>query len=410
MSDVVITGAGMVSSLGQDVETFWSGLLAAEVAIHEAPWADDEHFAWWSGVRDFEPERWVPPRVASGSDLFALFALAAADQALRQADLPELDARRTGIAIGTSMGGTNALLKAQHQLETGGPDAVDPKTMIKIWPNMAAGQIGMRYGLHGPSLTFCTACAASLDAIGAAGEWIRAGRADVVIAGGTEGGFGPREGAFVPSVFYSQAGYGVSGTGRERLRASMPFDVDRNGIVVGEGAAVVIVESREHALRRGAPILGTIEGYASLADSYHPSSPEPSGEWEAEAMAAALADAGLAASDVDAVVAHGTSTPKGDSAEIRAINRVYSDGAVKVTSIKGNLGHPSGAAGSQGVVAALGALREGQLPPTAGTSRVDPEAQFEVVTGKPAPITSGHVQINAFGFGGQNASLVLGRD
>ncbi|MCT2583536.1 beta-ketoacyl-[acyl-carrier-protein] synthase family protein [Actinophytocola gossypii] len=413
MSEVVVTGAGVVSALGHDVPSFLAGLRAGEVAIHEAPWADKEHFAWWSGVHDFDPAAWVEPSVESGSDLFALFAVAAAEQALRQAGLDTLDPRRTGVAVGTSMGGTRALLKAQHQLETAGPDAVDRKTMIRIWPNMAAAQLTMRHGLHGPSLTFCTACASSLDAIGSAADLIRAGRADVVLAGGAEGGFGLPDGRpdgdFVPAVFHSQAGYGVTNGGAERLRASIPFDVDRRGIVVGEGSGMLVLERRAHAEARGATILGTVTGYASLADAYHPSSPDPTGRWEAETMSQALDAAGLAPSDVDAVIAHGTSTPKGDTAEIRAINEVH-PGQVKVTSIKGNLGHPGGAAGSLSVVAALGALADGELPHTAGTSTVDPEAEFEVVTGRPGAISGGYVQVNAFGFGGQNASLVLGRD
>jgi 3-oxoacyl-[acyl-carrier-protein] synthase II len=350
--------------------------------------------------------------VVSGSDQFTLFTLAAAGQALAEAGLTELDPRRTGVAMGTSMGGTGALQKAQYQLQTAGPEAVDRKTMIKIWPNMAAAQVAMRYQLHGPSLTFCTACASSIDAIGAAAGLIRAGRADVVIAGGTEGGYGRPDGSpdgdFVPAVFYSHAGYGLTGGTRDRLRASIPFDVDRSGIVVGEGCAMVVLESREHAERRGAAVLGTVDGYASLADSYHPSSPEPGGIWEAEVMRQALADASLEPSAVEAIVAHGTSTPKGDSAEIRAINDVYQGVPVVVTSIKGNLGHPSGAAGGQAVVAGLCALRDHKLPHTAGTTRVDPEARFEVVTSAPAGIRAGHIQVNAFGFGGQNASLVLG--
>ncbi len=412
MSEVVVTGSGVVSALGHDVPTFWSGLCAGDVAIHEAPWADDDHFAWWSGVHDFDPREWVEPTVASGSDLFALFALAATDQALRQASFDELDPRRTAVVMGTSMGGTRALLQAQHQLETGGPDAVDRKTMIKIWPNMAAAQIAMRYRLHGPSLTFCTACASSLDAIGSAADLIRAGRADVALAGGTEGGFGrpdgQRDGSFVPAVFYSQAGYGVTAAAGDRLRASIPFDVERRGIVVGEGCGVVVLERREHALRRGAKILGSLEGYASLADSHHPSSPDPSGAWEAESMARALDDAGLSPSDVGAIIAHGTSTPKGDSAEIRAVNSVYEGRTVKVTSIKGNIGHPGGAAGALSVVAALRGLQDQTLPHTAGTATVDPEAEFEVVTERPARLQTSYVQVNAFGFGGQNASLVLG--
>lgn len=412
MSDVVVTGVGVVSALGHDEPSFVTGLRAGDVAVHAAPWADDDHFAWWSGVHDFDPAAWAEPAVVAGSDLFTLFALAACAQALRQAGLSTLDPRRTGVTLGTSMGGTRALLKAQHQLETGGPDAVDRKTMIRIWPNMAAAQLAMRHRLHGPTLTFCTACASSLDAIGAAADLIRTGRADVVLTGGAEGGYGlpdgSPDGAFVPAVFHSQAGYGVTNGRASRLRASIPFDVARSGIVVGEGSAMLVLESREHAAARGAEVLGTVDGYATLADAHHPSSPDPSGEWEAETMRQALAFAGLRSSDVDAVVAHGTSTPKGDSAEIRAINDVYRDSDVKVTSIKGNVGHPGGAAGALSVVAALSAVQKGVLPHTAGTSTVDPEAEFEVVTKAPAAVRSGHLQVNAFGFGGQNASVVLG--
>jgi 3-oxoacyl-[acyl-carrier-protein] synthase II len=176
---------------------------------------------------------------------------------------------------------------------------------------------------------------------------------------------------------------------------------------VGEGAAAVVLESRSHADGRGAPVLGSVSGYASLADSYHPSSPDPAGTWEAEVMTQALTSAGATGSDVGAIIAHGTSTPKGDLAEIRAINDVYRGSAVKVTSIKGNLGHPGGAAGAFSVIAGLCALADGCLPHTAGTKTVDPEADFEVITGRPEPISSGLVQVNAFGFGGQNASLLL---
>lgn len=417
MDGVVITGRGAVSPLGTSVPSMVAGLLSNEVAVRPAPWTDggDGAFAWWTAVHGFQPLDWMDERVEAGTDLFAQFALAAAHQAVSEAGLSVFDPRRTAVVHGTSMGGMRALLKGQHQLERSGSAAIDRKTVIKIWPNMAAAQIAMRYGLHGPQITVCTACASSIDAIGTAARLIAEGRADVAIAGGTEGGFplasGERDGDFVPVNFYCQARFGMESGAPDRLRAILPFDRARAGIVTGEGSAMVVLERAGHARRRGAVALAEVVGYASLADGYHPSSPDPTGEWEAAAMADAICDADIAAGDVGALIAHGTGTPKGDTAEIRAINAVHG-GRVKalpVTSLKGHLGHTGASSGAMGVVAGITALTEGCLPNTAGTSDVDPEADFHVVTGQPIPVDASFVQVNAFGFGGQDSSLVLRR-
>ncbi len=417
MTGVVVTGAGVVSPFGTGTKQFLAGLMSNVVTVAPAPWAteDGEIFGWYCVVPDFEPLDWMDERVAAGTDLFAQFALAAAQQSVTDAGLDTLDARRTAVVHGTSMGGMRALMKAQHESDTRGASSIDRKTLIKIWPNMAASQIAMRWRLHGPSLTICTACASSVDAIGTATRLIESGRADVAIAGGTEGGMplasGRSDGDFVPATFQGQAAYGMTTPQRDPLRASLPFDRDRSGIVTGEGSAMLVLEREEHARARGATVLGRIAGYGSLSDSYHPSSPDPSGRWEAEVMREALDDAGMAPTQVDALVAHATATPKGDTAEIRAVNEVHGqrDAPLPVTSLKGHIGHTGAASGAMGAIVALNALREGMLPNIAGTRDVDPETEFHVVTGEPARIGPAAVQVNAFGFGGQDASLILHR-
>ena len=346
-TEVVITGQGAVSPLGVGAEPMIRGLWANSVAIRPAPWSNSpgNPFAWWAVVPGFDPRDWMDDRVIAGSDLFAQFAVAAAVQAVAAAGLGSLDPLRTAVVHGTSIGGSRALLKAQHSYDTGGAAAVERKTMIQIWPNMAAAQIAMRWGLHGPQLTVCTACASSLDAIGLARSLIRAGQADVAIVGGTEGGLplasGEADGNFVPAMYIGQAAYGMTTSVRDPARASLPFDVHRSGIVTGEGSAALVLESAAHAGARGAPVIAGIAGYASLADAYHPSSPEPDGAWEARAMKLALDNAGIPPEAVSALIAHATATPKGDAAEINAINTVHRarPEPLPVTSIKGHLGH-----------------------------------------------------------------------
>ncbi|HTE61079.1 MAG TPA: beta-ketoacyl-[acyl-carrier-protein] synthase family protein, partial [Solirubrobacteraceae bacterium] len=390
MNRVVITGMGIVSSLGETVDAFLEGMHGNTVAIRPAPWVgDDGTFAWWSVVQDFDPLAWMDPKVAGGTDLFAQFALAAADQAVRDAGLDALDPLRTAVVHGTSMGGMRALLKAQHQLDTEGAATIERKTLIQMWPNMAASQIAMRFGLHGPQMTVCTACASSIDALGTAAQMLSAGRVDVAIVGGTEGGMplasGEADGDFVPATFHGQALYGMTTNQRDPLRASLPFDRDRSGIVNGEGSAMLVLEREDHARARGARVLAELAGYGSLADGHHPSSPEPGGKWEAAAMHQALRDADLRPRDVDALVAHATATPKGDTAEIRAINAVHADrdDPLPVLSLKGHIGHTGAASGAMGAIVAIDAIQRGRLPNVAGTTDVDPEVEFRVVTGAP---------------------------
>lgn len=404
--EVVITGYGVVSTFGWDVDRFYAALAAAEVAIRPVSWMPDGSGIYAAPVEGFRASDWMSERVAEGSDLFAQFALAATTQALAHAGLAEadFDPLRTAVVIGT-MGGTRALQRAQSLYEREGIDAIPLKAQIQVWPNMAAGQIAMRYQLHGPSLTISTACASSLDAVGTATRLIQAGQADVAIAGASEGANSDLD--FVPAIVANRKAFGMLAP------VCRPFDRDRAGIADGDGAGMFMLESRAHAEARGATVHGVVRGYASLADAYHPSSPEPSGQWEALVMRRALEDAALPASlPVAGLYAHATGTPSGDAAEIRAVNAVYGDRdePLPVTSLKGHFGHPAGSAAALNLVAGLTGMARGEVLPTASTRNVDAEARFHVVLDKPHPLDIRALQFNAFGFGGQNASLVVARD
>jgi 3-oxoacyl-[acyl-carrier-protein] synthase II len=413
----VITGAGVVSPLGCSVEEMIDALTSNRIGIGPAPWLrpGEDRVSHYAPVRGFDPARWLTPTVEKGTDLFAQFALAATMQAVEAAGLTELDARRTAVVHGTSMGGMRSLMLAQFEAEQHGIEAIDRKTMIKIWPNMASAQIAMHWELHGTQLTICTACASSLDALGTAQALIGSGQADVALVGATEGGLtradGTADAEFVPASFHCQAFYGMTTVEPDPARASLPFDVARSGIVTGEGSAALIVESADHAQARGAEILAELVGYASLADGYHPSSPDPTGTWEAEAMSQAIDRAGLTPDEVDVLFAHATATPKGDEAEILAINAVHGEreNPIPVTALKGHLGHTGAASGAMSVIAAIHTLRTGIFPNVAGTTDVDPAVRFRVVTGQPLEVSAGVAQINSFGFGGQDASIILRR-
>jgi 3-oxoacyl-[acyl-carrier-protein] synthase II len=238
------------------------GVLSNEITIRPAPWRQRAggHGLWWMTVPGFQPKEWVDGDVLRGTDLFTQFAIACAQQALDEAHLTAPHPRRTAVVHGTSMGAMPTLLRAQHAFDSVGAHAIDRKTIIKFWPNMAAAQIAMRWGLHGPLTTLSSACAASIDAIGTAARLIADGRADVAIAGGTEGGFSvpDAEDDFVPANFLCQAIYGLETPERDRLRAVLPFDRSRSGIATGDGSAMVVIESAEHAAARGADVLAEI--------------------------------------------------------------------------------------------------------------------------------------------------------
>lgn len=414
MRNVAITGLGIISPLGLDVGVHSRRLLNGDLGIKVSKLKVGVGAppALGAAVEGFRARDWIDDKLLDGTDGFARFALAAATQAIDDAGIEQLDPLRTAIVHGTSMGGTRALLEAQHLLETRGPECVPRKTMIKIWPNMAAAQIAMKYDLHGQQITVCTACASSIDAVGTAAQLIADGRADAAITGGTEGGsVDDGEAAeFVPATYHSGNSYGMSSMEPDPRRAALPFDAERRGIVTGEGSAMFFLEREDQARARGAHIYGLVRGYGTVADAYHPSSPEPSGRWEQRAMELALADAEIGPESIDAVVAHATGTPKGDTAEIRALNNLFGGRGLPVTSLKGTIGHTGASAGAMGLLAGIAAMHQGKLAPTMGTTTPDPEIDFDVVLFAAADVRVHALQVNAFGFGGQDASLVVTKD
>ncbi len=413
--DVAITGVGTVCPIGLSADELCDGLLSGSVGIRPAPWADLGAGGLYAAIDDrFDPLQWMDERVVAGTDGNARFALAAAAQALEDAGLApgELDPRRTAVVHGTSMGGHFALSRAQFEFDRAGAGAVDRKTQIKIWTNMAAAQICLAYDLHGVSTTVATACASSLDALGTASMYLAAGRADVVIVGATEGGYvcDPGQDHFAPAVSAAEASYGMRQGDQDPLRALLPFAADRAGIVSGEGSAFFVLERGDSAVERGASIRGWLRGVGSLADAYHPSSPEPEGRWEQEVMEEAHHLAGVGPADIDLLYAHATGTPKGDQAEIKAINRVFGGTSVVVTGIKGHTGHTGAASGAMSLISGLKALETGWVPAVAGTQVPDPDITFDLAVGAPRQMQVHTVQVNSFGFGGQNASAVVSRD
>ena len=407
MKNVTITGQGVISSLGLDLDSFIAGLEGGVIESARSEYAEEAGtknlFA--SRIRNFDPNPWMNERVVNGTDPFAQFAIAAAVQAVENSGIGDLDPLRTAVVMGTSMAGAGSLYDAQDAYNREGFDGVPRKLQLLAWPNMAAGQIALRWALHGPLLTISTACASSIDAIGVAARMIESGQADVAIAGGTD--FGGAKISQLSAVRFGMSPIHVE----DPHMVCRPFDRNRVGIISGEGAGVLILESVEHARRRGATVHGLVSGYASLSDGYHPSSPDPSGDWEVAAMEAAQAEAGLRPQDVGAVVAHGTGTPVGDTAEITALNRVFADKGAEVvaTSIKGNVGHTAGAAGVMGMMAGLNVFKSGALVPTASTTDLDEDIRFAVPLGRPGAVDTNAVQVNGFGFGGQDASIVLSR-
>ena len=411
MENVAITGLGVISPIGQDIETFNENLLAGKVVAKAAPWEEGHENIWMSLIEDFDASAWMEDRVVRNSAPFAHYAIAAAAQAVADAGIDEFDPLRTAVVIGSALGGVDCYADDQERLDDGGPDAISPKFMANSLLNMPAAHIALRFGLHGPQLSIATACASSHDAMGIAARMIESGEIDVAITGGTNC-------AISPLVFFGARNNKMFTPQPDPLKTCRPFNVERFGVMLGEGAGMFVIENAARARKRGANIHGRLRGYATLADGYHPSSPEPEGRWEQRVMELAIETAKLpgGSDDVDAVVAHGTGTPVGDIAELGALNRIYGkrNTPMRVTSPKGNFGHPHGPAGALGLLAGLFGMQQGALMPTAGTydeAELMPEVdKLHAVIKSPAEGRIDTLQVNAFGFGGQNSSLVVTRE
>jgi 3-oxoacyl-[acyl-carrier-protein] synthase II len=407
---VVVTGLGALSPLGNDVASTWEGMRTARsgIAPITAFDASETRTKFAGELKDFDPEDWFERKEARRMDRFVQVYMAAAIQAVTESGLdfsdPDL-AARTGAIVGTGIGGLQSYEEAIVTLLERGPERVNPLTITKIIANMAAGYAAIQWGFTGPTNTTITACAASANAIGDATEIIRRGAADVMLTGGAETGVT----RFVVAAF--NASRALSTRNDEPETASRPFDVDRDGFVLGEGGAALVLEERERALARGATIHGEILGYGMSTDAYHVTLPRPGGAGQAIAMEAALADAGLQPSDIDYVNAHGTSTPANDATETAAIKLALGDAAhdVAISSTKSVTGHLLGGAGAIETMACLLAMRDQVAPPTANLVTPDPECDLDYVPGVERPMAIDHAMSNSFGFGGHNVALVLGR-
>ena len=385
---VVITGLGVVAPCGMGKEAFWSGLLGDAITGGK-----------WIKIADWDPLPFFDsPKEARRADRVEQFALAAAREAFHQAGGTEgigVDPDRFGVVLGTGVGGLSTLEEQVQTLLEKGERRVSPFLVPMMMANASGAAISMRYGLQGPNETICTACAASTHALGYAARLIASGRCDAMVSGGTES-------AATPSAL---AGFNnmtaLSSSGRSR-----PFDRDRDGFVMGEGSAIFILEDLDHAVGRGAVVLGEILGSASNADAHHITAPSPGGRGAIRCMELALEDAGLTADDIVCVNAHGTSTPLNDAAEATAVAALFPHRPA-VTSIKGVTGHALGAAGALEAASVLLSFEHHQIPPTAGTENLDEGVDIDVVLGSARPWTPGPTISNNFGFGGHNGSIVL---
>jgi 3-oxoacyl-[acyl-carrier-protein] synthase II len=401
---VVITGAGLLTPIGHNVTETWEAILAGKSGT--GPFTQIEKGDHTSGticeVKNFNPEDHLPRREARRRDRFQQFATVTANEAMKQSGLPVTDENREqiGIFFGTGVGGIKTLVDQEHVVTEKGVRRVSPFAITMIMPNGAAGMIAIDYGIHGPSNTISTACASGSDAVGHAFKAVQRGDLVAALAGGTE--------TVVTDV--AVAGFERAGaTSGLESKTPRPFDKDRDGLVVGEGAATLVLESLEHAQARGAKILAEVIGYGQTTDAHHITAPAEGGEGAARAMRKALADAGLRPEDVDYISAHGTSTPLNDSSETAAIKSALGEHAYKVaiSSTKSMTGHIMGATGAIETVFCALAIRDQVLPPTINYETPDPACDLDYVPNTPRPTRVRVCMNNAFGFGGHNAVLII---
>jgi 3-oxoacyl-[acyl-carrier-protein] synthase II len=409
---VVITGMGGLTPLGNSVAEFWQGCLEGRSGIDYISLIKPEVYmnypAHISGeVHDFEPTAYMDRRDARRMARFSQLAVAATRQAIEDADLDidGVDRERVGVLIGNGIGGMPNTDAAMRTILSRGGMRLDPLYLPKMLPNMAAAQVAMIFGAKGFSNTTITACAASTQALGEARDVIRLGRADVMLAGGTEAGISE----------LGLSGFSVmralSTRNDEPQKASRPFDAGRDGFVAAEGSAMLVLESLEHARARGARILAELAGYAACNDGYHLVAPQPDGEGAVRAMRWALEDAAVQPEEVDYINAHGTSTPLNDPSETLAIKTVFGEHAyrVPISSTKSMIGHAMGASGAMESLACVMTLQTGIIHPTINQEQPDPECDLDYVPNTARRADVRVILKNSFGFGGQNACLVFKR-
>ena len=404
---MAVTGLGAITPAGRTVaDTLATAAGGGSAARPITAWDASEHAVRFAApIVAFDPEPWVDARQARRMDRVGLLAIAAAEEALAEAGLlgdpATADPARVAVIIGSGVGGITTLEDQIATRVARGPSRVSPLLIPMMMPNGPAGLVSLRHGFRGPSLCVATACASGANAIGDGAELIRSGRADVVVAGGAEA-------SITPTAMAAFARMGaLSSRNDDPAAASRPFDRDRDGFVMGEGAGVVVLESAAHAARRGAPVLGWLAGYGATCDAHHITAPDPDGGAAVACMLQALDDAGLRPGDVGHVNAHGTSTPLNDAAEASSLAKVFGSLGPPVTSTKGCTGHLVGAAGAVEAAIGLAAARAGRVPPVANLTEPDVHGSVDLVIGQERTIPPGPVLSNSFGFGGHNATLVL---
>ena len=403
---VVVTGMGAITPIGNDVDSFWNGLKNNQVGIGPITYFDTADFKCKlaAQVKDFSAKDYMDPKAARRMELFSQYAVAAAKQALDQAgiDLEKEDPFRVGVSVGSGIGSLQAVGRDCRKLFEKGPSRVNPLLVPLMISNMAAGNVAIQFGLKGKCINVVTACATGTHSIGEAFRSIQYGEADVMVAGGTEASITP---------------IGVAGftaltalnTTDDPARASIPFDKERNGFIMGEGSGIVVLESLEHAQARGAKILAELAGYGATCDAYHITSPAEDGSGAAKAMEVAIKDAGIRPEDIDYVNAHGTSTHHNDLFETKAIKLALGDHAykVKINSTKSMIGHLLGAAGGVEFIACVKSIEDGFVHATAGYQVPDEECDLDYTPGQGVAMDVNCAITNSLGFGGHNASLVV---
>ncbi|HKY52612.1 MAG TPA: beta-ketoacyl-ACP synthase II [Candidatus Limnocylindria bacterium] len=403
---VVVTGMGAVTPLGHDVPTLWSALTAGRSGIRRIAGFDASGIETQIAgeVQDFDPTKFFDRKEVRRADRFAQLAVAAATEAVADAKLESApDRDRIGVSIATAGGGLQSVVDTANTMQERGPSRVSPFFVTMYIANAASGLVSLRWGFRGPSLTHVSACASSSHSVGEAAEAIRRGQVDVMVAGGAEA-------VIVPIAIAAFSNMrALSRRNDEPERASRPFDRDRDGFVLSEGAAVLVLEDADHAARRGAKSYGELIGYGASDDAYHMADPAPGGVGGALSMRAALANAGIAPEDVGYINAHGTSTPANDRAETQAIKEVFGEHAYKlmVSSTKSMTGHLFGAAGALEAIVCVLALRDGCIPPTINYETPDPELDLDYVPNRSRAAKVGIALSNSMGLGGTNGSLVF---
>ncbi len=410
---VVVTGMGAITPLGNDVATFWEGLLAGRSGIDRISLFDPANVPSKVGgeIRGFDAEAVMPKKEIRRNDRFVHYAWAATVEALRDAGIEhpipdEREAQRTGAIIGTGIGGINTMIRDIIEAHTEGVDRIGPFLVTAMIADMAPGFVAIYANARGPNFSTISACASSNHALGEALSTIRRGHADVMIAGGAEAGIGE-----IPVAAFCAMRALSTRRNDQPQKASRPFDAERDGFVMADGAGIVVLEELEHARARGVRIHAELVGYAATDDASHITLPAPGGRGAMESMRLALADAGLGLENVDYINAHGTSTPPNDRSETAAIKSLFGDRAheVPVSSTKSMTGHMLGAAGGVEAIASILAIEHGCLPPTINLEHPDPECDLDYVPNQARRQQTDVAMSNSVGFGGHNATLVFQR-